>query len=142
MSKTKAIIGVCLIFIMGVVSGVAVTMRFVNRRIHAMVEGGPQVMGEVIVRRLDHQLHLDAGQRAQVQKIIEGRRGQVMAIRSQIQPQIAQITRQSTSEIRAILTPDQATKFDTIVEKNRNRWSRFHNGEPASTVPPPQSPGT
>lgn len=125
MSKTKAIIGVCLIFFMGIVTGVALTMKLVEKRIHSLTEGGAQALGEIVVRRLDSQLKLNAQQRGALQEIVESTGAQMRAVRKKEQPEIERIMEASARKIRAILTPEEAEKFDAMLLKGRERWKAF-----------------
>ena len=126
MSKTKAIIGVCLVFILGVITGVAMTARFVQKQVHRLVEGGPEELNAVIIRRLDHELQLDGEQRRQLQEIVENASTEIRDARKEIQPKLAAIRADAVAKARAILRPDQQPKFDAMVERLRE------NGGPAS----------
>ncbi len=117
--QTKAIVGVGFVFFFGIVSGVALTMKFVESRIHDLVDGGPQKLGEIVVRRLDHQLILDPEQRRQVEQIALTARDSIQTLRAQAQPQVDRIMDTSITQIRAVLKPEQAKKFDEIVKASR-----------------------
>ena len=131
MSKTKAIIGVCLIFILGIITGVSLTIKLVDNRVHDLAAGGPEKLGEVIVRRLDHELRLTGEQRAKIEQIVNSNRDKIKVLREQIQPQVVKLMESSTKDIRAVLTPEQATKFDQIIARiPPGRWRHAPGDEP------------
>lgn len=117
MSRTKAIIGVCLVFFLGVITGVALTARFVQKQVHRLVEGGPEALNAMIIRRLDHKLQLDGQQRRQLQDIVENATVQIRDARKEIQPKLISIRADAAAKVRAILKPDQQQKFDKLLER-------------------------
>jgi Spy/CpxP family protein refolding chaperone len=135
MSKTKAILGVCLIFLMGMISGGAVTMKVMEHRFHHFMEEGPGGMGQMIVHRLTHDLKLDAPQHEKLKQIVESSQKEIQAVRDQLDPQIKRVMESSSTQIRAILTPEQATKFDEIAAKARQRWPGPHHMPPPPPMP-------
>jgi|GEM_PF-530748 len=152
MSRTKAVVGVCLIFFFGLISGVGLSVKLVDWRIRHMVKDAPKSLGQIVVRRLDHELELDAGQREKVHAIVAENREQMRAIHRENQPRMEKIMDDATRRIREVLTPAQQEKFDTMVREGRHRgrprhprsMSRNHPERPPranrgkSPPPPPQ----
>lgn len=125
MKNWKAIIGVCLVFLLGGVAGGLVTARIISKRIQRIVMGGPQAVNQLIVRRLGWRLDLDPGQRDKLLSIVEETRGELKTVRNQVAPQVTDIMSGAEKKVRAILKPEQEKKFDEVVEQNKERLDRF-----------------
>ncbi len=137
MSTPKAIIGLCLIFFLGIVTGIALSVRITDARIRQLTTGGPEVLADMVVRRLGRQLELTPVQREQLYAITKKTSEEILreSIGSRpISPE-GLIEDESIAKIRAILTPEQAPKFDAILAKNK-RGATI--GEPIFKIPKPE----
>ena len=123
MSNTKAILAAALIFVFGIATGAAVTAKVIQMRIHAVMEGRPEVVNEMIVRRLNRKLHLDAAQRTRLLAVIEKTRAQLKEINEKVRPEVKEIFAGSAKEFRTVLTPEQAGKFDAMVANRKEKWA-------------------
>ena len=119
MKNWKAILGVLLVFALGVAAGAFGTIGVVR---HRVTKRGPQVMADFIVRRLSWRLRLDRQQRTELRAIVDDSWQQVRAARQQVQPQVETILSNSEAKVRAILRPGQREKFDEIVVEREARW--------------------
>lgn len=80
-----------------------------------------------LVRNLSRDLNLNDAQVKQLNQIIDGTSRQFEALHRQVEPQFESLRKQSNDQIRAILNPDQAKKFDEMVR----RWrARMRHGPP------------
>jgi|SRR5579862_831754 len=121
MKNWKAILGVIAIFILGGLAGSITTIGLVR---HRLVSGhGPQMMADLIVRRLSWELRLDRDQRAQLRTIVTEGQEELRAIRKQIQPQVEEQLTRAEGKVRAILRPDQQEKFDKLIAERKARWA-------------------
>jgi len=120
MSRTKAVLGVCLIFLFGLICGVGLSVKLVDWRIRQMVRDAPGSLGQIVVRRLDHELELDALQRDKVHAIVAENREQMRAIHRENQPRMEKIMDEATRRIREVLRPAQQEKFDVMVSEGRH----------------------
>jgi len=93
-SNWKSLLGLCLIFILGCVSGALVDRALVARKIKQLMENGPEAVTQVVQRRLTHDLSLDKVQQEQLHVILVNAQYEIRNTRKQIQP-----------EVRAILLP-------------------------------------
>ncbi len=143
MNRSKAILGVCLVFLFGVVTGVAISLRLVQKRVHEVVESGPRELENVIVRRLSHELELDGAQRTKIREITTETREALRAIRQASAPQVEKIRKESEAKIRALLTPEQLTKYDQLVAEKRDYWNHppRHRRPPGGFREGPPRPG-
>jgi hypothetical protein len=67
--------------------------------------------GELYLKRLDHEVHLSAAQRSQVNEFLTINRGKVTAFQDEIR-------KEARAQIRAILTIEQQTIFDDMVARH------------------------
>jgi len=133
----KAITGLCLIFVFGMMTGGAVTAAFVQNRTRALVDRGPDAISEMIVRRLNWQLRLDEQQRVQVAQIVQGTRERMKDVRRRVQPQIAQTLNSAEEQIHGVLRPEQQKRFDAILARTHQHRPRVRaNQGPAASQPP------
>ncbi len=130
MKNWKAIVGVCLVFALGMVSGGLVTVRVITKRIQRIAQGGPQAVNQIIVRRLTKRLDLDSSQSGKLMDIIVDTRKDIRSAREQISPQLKQIMDDSESKVRALLNPEQQKKFDEVLAENKQRIERFEGTTP------------
>jgi hypothetical protein len=65
-----------------------------------------------VVANFTHELQLTQTQQTQMGDIIDSTRAQVKALEAESSPKRDQIRQQGRTRIRAILTPDQITKYD------------------------------
>ena len=121
MKKWKAVVGIVLVFILGVVAGGLVSMKVCRHK----RPGPPPV--SAVMDKLDKRLGLNTGQHAQVEAIIRDARGQMDSVRKETLPRIDSIMGSARDRIRAALTPEQREKFERLVK----RWDerRKHREE-------------
>lgn len=122
MRRLKGWLGVFLIFFFGVIVGVAITGGVIHKKVIELIEGGPDKFVEVIVKRLKDDLKLDDSQQEMLQQIAIDTRIKLRAIRQRTDPEVAQTLADAEVKVRGILNPEQAAKFDKIVERGRERW--------------------
>ena len=122
MKRVKGCLGVFLIFVFGAIVGAAIASSALLKKVRAVVEGGPDAVVGVIVDRLKEELKLDTTQQEMLHKIALDTRIKLRGIRQETQPQVEQTLTDAEAEIRKILTPSQAKKFDEIVKRGRTKW--------------------
>jgi uncharacterized protein YneF (UPF0154 family) len=119
MKNWKAIIGVLLVFVLGMVAGGLVTLGVIR---HQLGTRGPQAMVNFVVRRLSWELRLDAAQREQLRTIVADTQQEIRTARRQVQPQIEQTLAKTEERIRAMLRQDQQEKFDKLLAERKGHW--------------------
>jgi Spy/CpxP family protein refolding chaperone len=77
-----------------------------------------------MTRMLEKKLELDAEQVKKVREIFAAARPQFEAAMKEARPRMEQIRQESDAQIRAILRPEQQTKFDDV----RREWQQKHEG--------------
>jgi hypothetical protein len=125
MKKWKAIISILIVFLLGSLAGALITHEIYQHRIESFIRGEPK--RELIVRRLSHQLNLDATQLSQLRVIVEETYDGIKNVRKQIKPQIEAILESSQNRVRAILRPDQLEKYEKIIAERKKRREKEEN---------------
>ena len=119
MKHWKIILGIIGIFLLGMVAGGLLTLRIERR----LVARGPDAWAQVVIRRLSWELRLDAHQREQLSTIVHEAQHEMKAVHDQVQPQIRTVLEGARDKARAILRPDQQTKFDKLVADKHQKWT-------------------
>ena len=123
-SSAKAALIVVVAFVAGLFVGVAGD-RFVLYRTGQLF---PHRASGHLVSYLTRELKLTDAQRAQVEKIVNDHRAKIEAIYKNVDPQMRTEIAAANTDIEAVLTPDQRTKFREMrqrVEKRRGRSGVF-----------------
>ncbi len=121
MKNIKAVVGVLLIFILGVTCGTLVTHMIYKARIETIISGGPEMREEHLVKRLSRKLGLDSQQREQIKAILDETQSEMRLVRKQLQPQIEDILEKGQVKIRQILRPEQQEKYEKIITERKER---------------------
>ena len=79
--------------------------------------GGPPPLPPELVNRLVSELQLDAAQREQVKQILDDRRGRLEAVHREARERFDKEQRDLHAAIRAVLRPDQQTRFDNFLDR-------------------------
>jgi hypothetical protein len=114
MKTLKRILGVLLIFFFGVFIGAAITSAGITQKLREVLIGGPEAVMDVLVKRLDHELKLDAEQKRKLQSIMDDAHIQLRQSRAKIQPEVeAALLEACKAKARAVapvaVTPAPAT---------------------------------
>ena len=119
------ILGVCLVFALGMVSGAAVTIRVFRARTEQMLfspQAGATMMDRV-GDRLSARLNCDPHQREELRNILFDARRDLRQTKMQIAPQLREVFGQTASRIRGILREDQLKTFDAMIARTREHRS-------------------
>src|SRR5882724_2648214 len=119
MRTLKRILGVLLIFLFGVFIGAAITGAGAIQKLRETLLGGPEVVMEVIVKKLDHELKLDDEQKRKLQAIMDDAHIRLRQSRAKIEPEVEATFHEAEDRTRAILYPNQVKKFDDFISRAR-----------------------
>ena len=152
MRDWKSSLGVLLVFGLGCIAGVFLSLAVVHHRVVEMLQRGSPAYEQFLERRLSRGLHLDAGQREKFYEAlvanIEARKKIQQQVQPQIQPQIQQVNEQTRQQIRGILQPEQLATLRQNIEDFRRRFGapglggRGLTEEASSTTNTPPIAGT
>ena len=123
-AKTKNAIGVILLFIFGMIAGVAVTLTFEGFVIKRAL-ANPDRGWDILSRRMSRDLGLTDEQKDQVRIILENTREELFKIREQAAPQVDAGLENSRAEIEKILTPEQKDKFDRVYSRLQDLREKY-----------------
>ena len=116
MSKSRVILGILVVFLLGMAAGSLVTFGFIGHRLRHGLPGTSPPGTEFITQQMAHRLALDATQQKQVRIIIEETRRQFERLRAEmIGPETTRILHESDQRIRTLLRPDQMRRFDMMI---------------------------
>jgi hypothetical protein len=89
---------------------------------------------QFFLKKLDRELKLTVEQRAKVGEILAAKKAQMDSLGAETRPKFEGVRKQGEQEIRALLTPDQASQFDLLLKKMEKRRS----GKPWGRGPHPR----
>ncbi len=126
MRQWKAICGILVVFVLGLLADALLAPRIFPHRPGLFYRGGggPRAAEEAIVRRWSRDLDLDDGQRTQLRAIVRETREEIAPLRRSIRPGIEAILDRAHAKVRAILRPDQQRAFDDLLAKRKARMER------------------
>ena len=108
-----------LIFGAGMVCGGAVTTIVVVHRLRMAIHDPQQTVGRV-ERLMNHRLDLDAGQQAEVRRIVSEAQQTILSMRGEFQPRVEAVLADASNQIRGVLRPDQVPAWDQFVKRARS----------------------
>src|SRR5207253_2745218 len=111
-TKLKVVAAVLSIFILGCVTGAALASVYRLRAIGQGRQCPPP--HQDFFESLQHNLNLNDQQATQIRAIIEETRDNYRQLRAEVNPKYDAIRQRARTRIRALLSPDQQQKFDTM----------------------------
>lgn len=125
-TKLVAVLVVVGVFLLGAMTGGGVTLLAVRHRVRTVLEGPPQeIETRGLVFALDRALKLSDEQREQVEAIHRKHLPELNRVRRETEPELAAVRGKIAADIRAVLEPDQQTKFDMMVDVFEGRRRRM-----------------
>ena len=121
-SKAFAIGLLVAVFVVGIAMGAAGAHWSFAHRAPPPRGGGPR--GGGVAERLARDLQLTVAQRDSVSAVLRRYDPQMGAIFASVRPQLDSLRGQLRADIRAQLTPQQQVSYDSLMERDRARFSR------------------
>jgi Spy/CpxP family protein refolding chaperone len=118
-ARREAAILVLIVFLLGVLLG-GVGNHLWGSRVWGNGSGrpgGPPPNREQVLDSFTKELQLTPDQEKQLGGILDDSRSQFRALNESLDPKRMQIRDESRAQMRALLTPDQQTKFDAFMQK-------------------------
>jgi hypothetical protein len=125
MKNWKAILGVVVVFLLGMTAGWFLTRAAAAKRLHRVLHGQTAFTAEEITRRLSRQLRLDAAQREQMLPLVQAAQTQIRDARTQCQPKVLAALDDFDAKARVVLRPEQLEKFDKLVADRKAKWANY-----------------
>jgi hypothetical protein len=120
-----------IIFVSGVLVGGGLTFKFLTAGFKRFFQE-PEALAESITHRMKKRLDLTDEQAVQVRRIILERTKAFQSLRKEVQPKLDAEIENTRREVAAVLTAEQARKW----EKSFRRFSRFWLPRPPGHHPP------
>jgi Spy/CpxP family protein refolding chaperone len=131
----QIILATIAIFVAGLVTGGATAFGLVRwSRNHRQQQpanpygaraGQPQPFGPQLMRNFAKQLDLTDAQRAQIEPIVKRTAGELGRQRREVQLTTALAIEKMQDQIAGLLTPDQKTKFEDLIAKQRAKFNEL-----------------
>jgi len=145
----KVILATMVIFGAGVVTG-GLLVRHVERGSHqrpqragAAVRPAPPASAGVMrlefLRRMERELDLTPAQREPINRILKEAQDRTKKIMDTVEPQRREEFRRTIESFRAVLTPAQQKRLDTLIKQQHQRGREQRKGA-SPPQRPPQSP--
>jgi periplasmic protein CpxP/Spy len=125
MKNWKAILGVVVVFLLGMTAGAFLADAAAAKRLHRVLHGQTAFTAEEIARWWSRQLSLDAAQREQVLTLVQAAHVQITDARTQCQPKVLAAMDDFYVKARVVLRPDQLEKFDKLVADRKAKWANY-----------------
>jgi Spy/CpxP family protein refolding chaperone len=146
MVKTwQVVLATIAIFVAGLVTGGATALglvKWIASRPHAnqamlsqlgLGRGqGPMGFGPQLMRNFANELDLTEDQKAKIAPIVKSTAAQLARDRRAIQLTTAFAIEKMQDQISEILTPEQRTKFEVLISKQRERLQQFRQNQQGS----------
>jgi Spy/CpxP family protein refolding chaperone len=116
-AKQKAALWVAAVFLLGAALGGMLGYVFARQSYAAHPMRSVQPTRAQRVEQLSRELDLTDAQKQQVDAILDDMFGQFKAIQKQYEPQRDEARHKGRDRIRAILTPEQKTKFEEFLKR-------------------------
>jgi Spy/CpxP family protein refolding chaperone len=134
MKQGKVILGIIVVFLLGVAAGALLDHHVYRHRLPFFHRGGPHALEDAIVQRWSRQLSMDNAQEERLRAIVREAQAEIAPIRRQLRPQIEATLARSDAKIRAILRPEQQKEFEKLLEERKERMEQWNRQE---EEPPP-----
>jgi hypothetical protein len=118
MSTWKAVCAVLMVFILGTVFGLAISL-WIAPRTGIFTPLAQEAAAQRMNRRLARNLSLSPEQRNAMAGIIDDARRQLAEVRKEARPRARQIIENARERMRAQLNAEQQARFDEIMRRNR-----------------------
>jgi hypothetical protein len=125
MKNWKAILGVVVVFLLGMTTGAFLMRTVAARRLQRVLHGQTAFTAEEITGWWSRQLRLDAAQREQVLTLVQAAHVQITDARTQCQPKVLAALDDFYVKARVVLRPDQLEKFDKLVADRKAKWANY-----------------
>lgn len=107
MSRSKALLGIFLIFAFGVAVGFALSVRISINRIRSIASSTPEQLAAITVYRLNQKVRFTPDQHTEALRILTEAELKISEFQSRIYPMADNLTARAYQDIARLLTPEQ-----------------------------------
>jgi len=126
LKRWKSALGVLLVFVLGLISGTALT-TFVHLRAFSR-PGLPDRVAAIATRGLTRELELNEAQQKVVREAMEESRRELGALREEMGPRMDAVFEKARERIRACLNEDQKKRLDEMARDRHSLMRRLFGG--------------
>jgi hypothetical protein len=143
MNKIKVIIGLLLIFMLGVLVGSLGTHLYFKYRFERFAYSGPPPLMQGLMRIMIHKLSLTKAQQVEIEKIIRPADKKLSSFREKFRPEFEKIIDDTMAQIKKKLNDEQKKKLDRLRDDLKRGGPRkpppdaLRRGGPMKPPPPP-----
>lgn len=124
MSRGKVTAGLVVLFVAGLLSGIAGTWFYHKYEREHRGEPGPTAQHERIMNRLAHELVLTDEQRADIEPIVTHTHLAILELRFAHQTEVEAILTKGMADLKAKLTREQQARLDQMYARVQQRWTK------------------
>ncbi len=127
-TRLKILLAVVGVFVLGCVTGASLDSlyRLQAASQSAQAQPGKEDFFEALRRNLD----LSSQQATEIRAIVDETRGEYRQLRAEVRPRYDSLRQKARVRIRALLTPEQQQKFDTMVAQRDARRDEEEKNRP------------
>ena len=133
MNRWKIILRYGLVFMIGLVLGMAGSRLALKQRFARAMQDRPAAQRQMMMRHLTRQLQLTKPQQIGIERIVDAQFKALSEVRERHQPEVRAIFQQAEDQMKPLLQPNQQQKLDQIMERMQKRGP-MHGGR----SPPPR----
>jgi hypothetical protein len=127
-TRLKILLAVAAVFVLGCVTGAS--LDSVYRLQAASQSAGAQPGKEDFFEALRRNLDLNSQQAMEIRTIVDETRGDYRQLRAEVRPRYDSLRQKARVRIRALLSPEQQQKFDTMVAQRDARRDEEEKNRP------------
>ncbi|MBN1165096.1 MAG: hypothetical protein JXB45_10995 [Candidatus Krumholzibacteriota bacterium] len=135
MKRKKLWLGLFLIFISGMIIGIAGSSILVRRHLKDFVRGGPPRLNRMIILEVTRDLELSEPQSREIERIMEESRPLMDKLVSAFGDSMRTLTTAQIDSIKKVLTEEQRKDVDKKLEEVQQRLSRLKDRHPGKREP-------
>ncbi|MFH1475904.1 MAG: hypothetical protein ABIH24_00205 [Verrucomicrobiota bacterium] len=124
MKQWKFILRYGLVFMLGLVLGMAGSHFALKHRFAQAMRNRPVAQRKMMMRHLTHHLQLTKPQQMEIEHIVDAQLKALSDMRERSQPEVRAIFQQAEDEMKPHLSPAQQQKLDKIMERMRKQGPR------------------
>lgn len=132
MQRWKVILRYGLVFMLGLMLGMAGSYLTLKHRFARAMQGRPAAQRQMMMRHLTRQLQLTKPQQIEIERIVNTQLKALSDVREKHKPEVQAIFQQAEDQMKPHLQPDQQQKLDQIIERMQK-----HGPMPGARPPPP-----
>ncbi len=114
-----------LVFLLGLFTGVALTVLWAGHRVRNFAENGPAKVTRIGIAAVSRRLDLDAEQRAKFAPLFSRIEARFDTMHREGLAQVRTMMEEAASEMRPQLRPEQQARLDELMAAPRRRWEKF-----------------